>query len=437
MSLILSAAALLALGSKQEAATVEPRLLRFPTVHGSTIVFTYADNLWVSSTSGGIARRLTSLPSTRAHISDDGRTVAFTGSYDGAPNIYTVSIEGGEPKRLTYDVEGDSCFGWTPDGKIAYGSTGGSFINRQQRLWLVGPEGGLPKPTAINEVSELSFFPDGKSIAYNRFPSAGFNWRHYRGGTEGRISFYDFDTNAYTELPSHREQSYYPMVVGQMVYYISDKGTGVLNLYRHDVRTHRDEQLTKFTDDDIRTPSTDGKTIVFERSGLLNVYDIATGHITQPPDSGSRREPELSSRPALRALGSQISDFSLSPSGLRITVEARGRVFSVPVKEGDTRELTNDPKVREQHPNWSPDGKTIAFVSDISANQNIYTRPQLGVVRRRNSPGSLPAKIQDLRWSPDSRSLLILKDDNTISMVDVETKESHEGGGRHIWTAGA
>jgi len=179
LSLLLSAAFAVIL-SRQDATSIEPRLLRYPVIHGDTIVFSYAGDLWVSKTSGGLARHLTTSPGLeiRPHISADGKTVAFTGMYDGPANIYTIPIDGGEPKRLTFDSENDLCFDWTPDGDIAYGSTAGNFTNRQMRLWLVSPNGGMPKRTPINEVSELSYFPDGKSIAYNRFPSAGFNWRH-------------------------------------------------------------------------------------------------------------------------------------------------------------------------------------------------------------------------------------------------------------------
>jgi len=406
----------------QDGATIEPRLLRSPTVHGSTVVFSYAGDLWVSDLHGGVARHLTSHPGMegRPHISDDGKTVAFTGSYDGPPNIYTISIDGGEVKRLTYDTEGDGCLGWTPDGNIAYASTAGSFINRQSRLWLISPNGGLPKRTPIGEVSEASFFADGHTIAYNRFPSAGYNWRHYRGGTEGKISIYDLAAGTYKELPSNREQSYYPMAVGQSIYYISDRGTGVLNLYRHDLSSGKDAMLTHFSDADIRTPSTDGKTIVFERDGRMYSFDIATGTIDQPKIVVQSEN--LNARPYLRNLSGQISDISLSPSGVRLALEARGRIFSVPSHEGDTRMLTTTTNNRERHPRWSPDGKTIAFVSDAAGNEDVYTRPELGGEPTRLTTYT-DGSVADIMWSPDGKNLLVTRSDRTLSLLDVATKK--------------
>lgn len=101
---VLPLLALLALGSAEMSAKQEMRLLRFPAIHGSQIVFTYAGNLYTVSSSGGVARRLTDGPGFEmfARFSPDGKTIAFTGQYDGNTEVYAMSAEGGVPRRLTY-----------------------------------------------------------------------------------------------------------------------------------------------------------------------------------------------------------------------------------------------------------------------------------------------------------------------------------------------
>ncbi len=61
----------------------EARLLRFPAIHGSQIVFTYAGDLYTVAASGGVARRLTSDAGFEmfARFSPDGKLIAFTGQY--------------------------------------------------------------------------------------------------------------------------------------------------------------------------------------------------------------------------------------------------------------------------------------------------------------------------------------------------------------------
>jgi tricorn protease len=357
---------------------------------------------------------------TSPHISPDGRTVAFTGQYEGFSNIYTIPIEGGEPKRLTYDTLPDVCLGWTPDGKIAYGTLSGNFIERQQKLWYIDPNGGLPQATKIDEVSNLSFFPDGKTIAYNRQNAYAFNWRHYRGGSQGKISFYNFPDNKYWELPAKREQSYWPLVVGKDLFYLTDRGTGVVNLYRYDLESKEDHQLTHYDDEDIRTPSTDGKNIVFERDGLLYDYNIGSGQV----DKIETRilSEDLSARPMLRNVANQISDFDISPTGVRIAVEARGNIFSVPAKHGDTRNFTNLSGSRARYPRWSHDGQTIAYISDQTGNYELYTQPQLG-----GTPTQLThdtsGTIERIDWSSTGKYIDMFKTDNSVWIIDVATKK--------------
>jgi tricorn protease len=398
--------------------------MRTPAISGDTIVFSYAGDLWVTKVgSGAVARRLTSHPGVeiRPKISPDGKWVAFNGQYDGNPDVYVIPIEGGEPKRLTWEPQNDNTLGWTPDGKIAYASSAGNFIANQQRLWLVRPEGGLPIETPVKEITEGTFFDNGTKIAYTRVNSYNYNWRRYRGGVQGRVGIFDLTNNSYSELPSKREQSYFPMAVGHTIYYISDRALGTQNLYKHDIDKNTDVQITKYADADIKWPSTDGKSIVWERDGFLWVYDIASGDIVkQSPKINSEN---LVARPSLRNLASQISGVSISPSGTRVAVEARGELFSVPAKTGDTRNLTQTSGVRERQVSWSPDGKSIAYLSDKSGNWEVYTQPQLGgeETRLTNTNGSVP--MNGIDWSPDSKYISIRTEANTIYLLDTTTKE--------------
>src|SRR5271157_346856 len=82
----------------------EARLLRFPTIHGDKIVFSYAGDLYTVSSVGGVARKLTNDVGYEmfARFSPDGKWIAFTGQYDGNTEVYVMPAEGGSPKRLTY-----------------------------------------------------------------------------------------------------------------------------------------------------------------------------------------------------------------------------------------------------------------------------------------------------------------------------------------------
>jgi len=77
--------------------TAQTKLLRFPDISGDKVVFTYAGDLWLASTAGGTAWRLTAHPGLEvfAKFSPDGQWIAFTGQYDGDEQVYVVPV--GQP----------------------------------------------------------------------------------------------------------------------------------------------------------------------------------------------------------------------------------------------------------------------------------------------------------------------------------------------------
>lgn len=394
---------------------LDARLMRWPTVKGNTVVFTYAGDLWTCELDGGIARRLTSFPGleSRARFSPDGKTIAFTAQIDGGADLYTIPAQGGEPTRLTYDPGGDNMIAWTPDGKIAYGN--GALTTFTQKMFMVSPNGGQPTPTRLGEITDGSFSPDGSTIAFTRSASHNFNWRRYRGGTQGKIGFFNLTTAKYEEIPAGREQNYHPMWVGDNVFFISDRNNGGLNLYRYSRTSKRVEQLTRFLNSDIKWPSTDGTNIIWERGGKVELYNIASGKVSEY--SPSILSDNRSIRPRWRNFANAVEGISLSPSGKRVAVAARGDVWSVPATTGETRALTSGNRARESSPQWSPDGQSIAYLSDEGGEWTITVQPQMGGEARKIK---LPSdqKVRNFGWSSTGKYFGYLTFDQRFMIVN-------------------
>lgn len=403
------------------APAAEARFLRTPDIHGDLVAFSYAADLWIADVEGGPARRLTSDPRTEIspRFSPCGRWIAFNASYDGDLDVYVLSVDGGEPRRVTYGPGPDFLLDWTPDGRIAFTTYVGSWGGWRPRLYLVDAEGGMPAPTDLHDVDAGSFSPDGGKLAYIRVSSNLQNWRNYRGGQQGIIGIWDFAARSYTELPHGRENDWDPMWIGNSLFFISDRNQRTVNLYRYDLADRRVEQLTAFDDGDIRNPATDGKRIVFERNAALHLYDVATRRWrVLNPDI---RFEKLAARPYVRQVGDQVRALALSPSGVRVVLDARGHLFSVPAKSGETRFVVDRPG-REAFPAWSPDGQSIAYLSDETGEQELWVVPQRGGEPTRLTDGG-PHVFRDFAWTPDSKAIVASTLDGRILHVDVESKK--------------
>src|SRR5262249_9183407 len=154
------------------------------------IVFRYADDLWVADLDGKNVRRLTSDEGIEANpvFSPDGKTLAFSGQYEGNLDIYTIPVTGGSPTRLTWHPSPDLALGFTPDGKeVLFSSPRHVSNNRYSQLFTVPLTGGMPTQLPIPHGFEASFSPDGEYIAYTPLSDRTLQWKNYRGGTHSRI----------------------------------------------------------------------------------------------------------------------------------------------------------------------------------------------------------------------------------------------------------
>src|SRR5947207_10772891 len=164
------AAALLAPGRLfAQPDTSDTRLLHMPAVSAKHVAFVYADDLWVADIAGGPARRLTSDLGVEAYpvFSPDGRTLAFSGEYEGNLDVYTIPVAGGSPTRLTWHPGNDHVRGWTPDGSaVLFSSARATFTGRYLQLFTVPRDGGFATALPIPNGVEASYSPDGSRLAY-------------------------------------------------------------------------------------------------------------------------------------------------------------------------------------------------------------------------------------------------------------------------------
>ena len=400
-------------------------LMRFPDIHDNLVVFVSGEDIWSVPVSGGNATRLTLHDGAERYpkISPDGRLIAFTGEYDGNGDVYVMNIYGGEVTRVTYHPGFDEVVGWHPlKNKILFRSTRHSF-NRFERLFLISSDGTGLEELILNEASQGSFSPDGNRIAYNKVSRENRTWKRYQGGLAQDVYLYDFRTNEERNLTNFRGTDRIPMWIGDKIYFSSDRNR-VLNIYAYDLNTEKIEQITRHTQYDVRRPSIGGTRIVYEHGGNLWLLDTDSKEYKEIPIEIRADAPEV--RPYLKDVRRNITGFDVSPSGQRALIVARGEVFSVPKEEGPTRNLSNNCGARDKDAAWSPDGKTIAYLSDMGGEYEIYLVDPFGRTEAVPLTRHVNGYRHTLRWSPDSKKIAFADQTLRCYYLDVATKKITE-----------
>jgi tricorn protease len=400
----------------------EGRFMRFPDVHGSTIVFTYEGDLWTVPSTGGTAVRLTNHPGVEyaARFSPDGTQLAFTASYDGYETIYRMPATGGIPTRLTYMPGAGQTICWTPDGKsVVFQSMFENIISRDPQLFTVGLTGALPQRLPLDRGVRCSYSADGTSILYTRRGSEEYYWKRYKGGRYQDIWRYDFPTATFTPISNYVGKNSYPMWIGSTMYFVSDRTNGVTNLYAQDLTTGSITPVTQYADVDVMMPSTDGTSIVFMYSGYLHLMNVASRAMTRirvdvPSDRWATRMRTIDAREYLHAA-------DLAQNGKALLLEARGDIFYVQVDKKLSVNLSFTPGTREMYPAVSPDGKTVAFFSDKSGEYQLYLQPVSGGEWTPLTT-SLDRTVYRIVWSPDGTRLLFGNKDYALFVLDVRSK---------------
>jgi tricorn protease len=393
-------------------------------VSRTEIVFSYADNLWIASREGGDARRLTTGGHERNPVfSPDGALVAFTGEYDGNPDVYVVPVGGGTPRRLTYHPAADGVIGWTPDGKqVLFASNRAAFASGVVQLFTVAVEGGFPTQVPLARAAEGAFSPDASRIAY--VPNIQWQraWKRYRGGQTRAIWIANLaDSRIEATIPRDNSNDFNPMWVGNTIYFLSDRN-GPVTLFAYDTKSHEVKQVVKNDGLDIKSASAGPGVLAYEQFGSLHLLDLKSHHdhtldIRVAADLAEVRPHFQKIEPG------RIQSADISPTGARAVFAVRGEIVTVPAEKGDIRNLTHTTDVVERDPAWSPDGKSIAYLSDESGEYALHIRDQSGMGEvRKIDLGNPPTFYYSPAWSPDSKKIAYTDKRLNVWYVDLDKK---------------
>ncbi len=422
----------------------ETKMMRFPTMHGNEVVFTYAGDLYTVAKDGGVARKLTSDDGFEmfAKFSPDGKQIAFTGQFDGNTEVYVIPAEGGNPQRLTYtatlgrdDVSdrmgpNNIVMTWKDNESIVFRSRKQTFNDFKGSLFMVKTNGNPEVQLPFSYGGFCSYSPNGKQIAYNKVFREFRTWKYYQGGMADDVWIYDFDKETTINITNNVHQDIFPMWNGDKVYYISDRER-IMNLFVYDVKTKETKKLTSFDKYDIKFPSLGDAGIIFENGGELHYFDFSSQ--TTKKIAVTIQNDFSETRLTLKDASGSIDSWAVSPDGNRAAFGSRGDIFTVPAKDGIVRNLTESSGTHDRNVEWSPKGKYISYISDATGEDEIYIINQNGTEKPIQLTKNSDTYKFNPFWSPDGKYLIWGDKKLRLMMINIETKETTQVAQAKSW----
>lgn len=397
------------------------QLLRQPSIHNDQVVFSYANDLWKSSTSGGSATRLTSDIGNEMtpQFSPDGKMIAFTAQYDGNMDVYVIPSIGGEPQRITFHPGGDFVQGWTPDNKIIFRSDRESKPTQSNHLFTIGLKEHFPTKIEIGRAAFGTMSSDGNYMAYTPITSWDSEWRNYRGGQALPIWIVDLKTKALQTTPQlDNERHLTPVWQNGLVYYISERDY-TSNIWCYNPTTKTEKQVTFHKRFDVKNIDADDQQIVYEQAGYLHILNPSTGTST-PLAIEVHADYNFARERWEKVEASDLIHPHISPNGKRVLFEHRGEIFTVPKENGTWRNISNSTDAADRNPIWSPKGDQIAWFTDQSGEYQLIIANQYGKNKKKIAIAH-PTFYFQPDWSPDGKYLTFTDTDFNAYVLHVAT----------------
>lgn len=412
--------------------------LRYPHLVGDRLVFAGEDDIWIASANGGTASRLTAdrSPVSRPRLSPDGRTVAWTSSRAGSPEVFAMPVEGGLARQLTwFGSDRTDVLGFAPDGRLVVHSPAGEAFKSSRWAYAIDLGTGRIERLPYGPVTGVAWTNSGSVLLNTGQTRDAAEWKRYRGGTAGRFWLDSNGGGEFVEfLPEIIGQKTMPVTIGDRFAFLSDhEGHG--NVYS----VARDgSDLRRHTDHDTfwaRQLSGDGTRLTYQCGGeIWRLDDLAADSRPVRVDI-ELTGPRTGRAPIEVNPAESLGDYSVDRTGRSSVIELRGQVVRLTTRNGPATVLADQPGVRYRQPVWlfAPEhpendaensGDSIVYVSSADGADALEIARPDGT-RERFGSGRL-GRVLSLSAAPNGRQLAVGSHDGRLLLVDADSHQITE-----------
>lgn len=406
---------------------------------GTNIAFAYKGDIYTVPIAGGKATQITTNPAfdTAPVWSPDGQQIAFASDRLGSLDVFMVSKEGGEPHRITTHSGSETPVAFSDAGHLLFtanmmptaedaGFPSGQF----QQIYRVPVSGGRPAMFSSMPMERISINKNGDLLYQDKKGYEDYWRKHHTSPiardiwmmSPGKEPRYEKQT---TFKGEDREPVWAPD--GKSFYYLSEE-KGTFNVFQRTPGATAGTQITHHTQQPVRflSMAANGK-LCYGYDG--EIYTLTPG--AQPEKVGVTILSDKSDKDLIRQIKSSgATDMAVSPSGKEVAFILRGDVYVTSVDYKTTKQITNTAN-QERDIDFAPDGRSLVYASERDGLWQVYTST---IVRKDEKLFTYANELKEERltnsdvasfqpqYSPDGKEVAFLENRTAIRVINLKTK---------------
>ena len=373
--------------------------------------------------------------------SPDSKQIAFASDRNGNFDLFVMSADGGAARRLTTHSASEIPSTFTTDGNyILFSASIQDPANSalfptsaMTELYKVPVTGGRTEQVLGTPAEMVCFDKSGKTFLYQDRKGFEDEWRkHHTSSITRDVWLYDSENGKHTNLTAHAGEDRNPVFApdGQTVYFLSERDGSTFNVYSFPISSPQSlKTVTHFKTHPVRFLSMGSNgTLCYTYDG--EIYTQKQGDKPQKVKIDITRDDQNTIADLNFSNGATSA--TVSPDGKQIAFIVRGEVFVTSADYNTTKQITHTP-AREAGLTFSPDNRTLAYASERNGNWELYMA-KIARKEEANFPNATAIEEEVLlpsdktertypQFSPDGKELAFIEDRNRLMVLNLETKK--------------